>query len=105
MSITVYRDDEGAERSVRVVGDVDVASADVVARAVHEALREAAEGAGGTVVVDLAEVGFLDSSGVRALLTAREAALSAEVTLTLRNPRPAVVRVLEVTGVAPVFEL
>jgi anti-sigma B factor antagonist len=55
---------------------------------------------GGPIVVDLAGVPFLDSSGVRALLYGREQARAGGTTLTVRGPQPVVERVLRLTGVA-----
>lgn len=102
MTALLHLDDDGAGTEVvRVVGDVDVASAPSVGEALQQAVGRATR----AVVVDLAEVGFLDSSGVRTLLAAREAALATEVAIELRNLQPAVIRVLQVTGVAPVFQL
>lgn len=55
---------------VSVAGDVDLASMDQFARALHMHLRDGA----GTVVIDLAEVGFISSAGGRVLVaTVREA--------------------------------
>ena len=58
-----------------------------------------------SVVLDLAEITFLDSSGIRALLLARRQALASGTRLSLRRPSPAVQRVLELTGIADAFEI
>lgn len=51
------------------------------------------------LVVDLAGVPFLDSSGVRALLLARRAAEQHGAAFMVRHPRGLVARVLRVAGV------
>ena len=56
--------------------------------------------AGSTIVVDLADLGFLDSSGIAALLGARSQILASGNEFQLRGARGTVHRVLEVTGLA-----
>jgi len=50
------------------------------------------------IVVDLADVTFLDSSGLGALLAASQRAKGARQHFEITNPSTAVQRVLEVTG-------
>jgi anti-anti-sigma factor len=50
------------------------------------------------LVLDLAEVGFLDSSGVSALIEGRQATMDHGGTFAVRNPSNIVRRVLEVAG-------
>jgi anti-anti-sigma factor len=57
------------------------------------------------VVADLSGVGFLDSSGLRALLEARDALAVQGRTLELRDPSTRVTRLLEVTATASVFDV
>ena len=52
----------------------------------------------GELVIDLRNVGFMDSSGLRALLVERRRREGAGGTILLSNPSPLVVRLLEVTG-------
>ena len=72
-------------------GELDLANA---AR-VREALVEVA---GSTVVVDLADLSFLDSSGIAALLGARKRILAAGHEIEMRGAQGMVRRVLELTG-------
>jgi anti-anti-sigma factor len=82
---------------VRVVGELDLST--------HERLRDPlveAAGAGKSVVVDLSECEFIDSSGIRALLLGHEAVTSnhgGQGRLLVAGPQPQVQRVLEMTGV------
>jgi anti-sigma B factor antagonist len=77
-------------------GDLDMATAPVLADAVT---RLMADGAVGQLLVDLAEVRFLDSSGVRALLQARRAAEERGVTFMVSRPGEFVVEVLRMAAV------
>lgn len=80
---------------VRVAGELDLAT--------HERLGEeltAIAAGGGAIVVDLSACDFIDSSGIRALLIGRQAAEDNGGSLALAAPKPQVVRILDVTGVA-----
>jgi anti-anti-sigma factor len=55
--------------------------------------------------VNLAEVTFMDSSGINALVACRAVAEPAGCRITISNPRPMVRRVLAVTGVHDLFGL
>jgi anti-anti-sigma factor len=81
-------------------GEIDIATVDDLRRGLRRLIESAGDRA---VVVDLAEVTFLDSSGLEALVRAQ----SADVTrrLTLRHPTIAVRRLLEVTGTIDQFLL
>jgi anti-sigma B factor antagonist len=67
--------------------------------ALEQALRRA-EGTSGRVVVDLAGLGFIDSTGIHLLVEAHRRAAGR---LSLRRGAPDVQRVLELTGVADLF--
>lgn len=57
------------------------------------------------LVIDLAQVGFCDSSGLNLLLKTRLAAAEEGVALHLAAVSPTVMRVLELTGAQAVFSL
>ncbi|MFF5290795.1 STAS domain-containing protein [Paractinoplanes globisporus] len=59
----------------------------------------AAVGRSATVTVDLADVDFLDSSGVHGLVAAHRAAVERGGHIYLENPTGSVAAVLDVTGV------
>lgn len=83
--------------TVVVSGEVDIS--------VTERLREALAGvvaapeAPGRVEVNLANLDFIDSSGLGVLIGARKEARTAGITLVVTEPSPMVVRVLRVLGV------
>jgi anti-sigma B factor antagonist len=86
---------------IHVSGDVDMETH----LGLEEAIVRIVRGGGGPVVVDLAGVPFLDSSGVRALLKGREEALAHHTAVTVRNPQRVVDNVLRLTQVAPLLGL
>ncbi|WP_091646404.1 STAS domain-containing protein [Micromonospora pallida] len=56
-------------------------------------------------LVDLAEVSFLDSTGLRALIEGFSLARERGRSLRVANPQPAVERVLRITSVGPLLGL
>ncbi len=86
--------DRGAEREVRVRGDLDHGGCDEVAPSVDEAL-----GAGATILVRMEGVGSICSRGVTMLLGAYHRLLREGRTLKLAGLRPQVREVLERLGV------
>jgi anti-anti-sigma factor len=57
------------------------------------------------VVIDLANVTFIDSSGLRALLDAARRARARSTDVVLRSVGPEVFRLLEITGTAGQFSI
>jgi anti-anti-sigma factor len=75
-------------------GELDVATADQLAQALDPII------AGGSqlVVLDLTDVSFLDSSGLRTIVRAATSMEDRDGRLVIDGASPAVARVLEVTG-------
>jgi len=80
---------------VVVEGEVDISSASLVLSELQIALRAPAPK---VVVVDLTDVSFLGSEGVRLLIEADERAQSVSARLRVVASRRAVLRPLEITG-------
>jgi anti-sigma B factor antagonist len=57
----------------------------------------------GAVVLDLQEVSFIDSSGLRVFISLVERAGEDGRTVVLANPSNSVLRLLEITGLAGMF--
>jgi anti-sigma B factor antagonist len=88
---------------LRPTGELDLATVPRLETAVSEAL----ESGGNRIVLDLSELSFLDSSGLRLLLMLFDRATSDGWTLTLARPSEPVRGLFEMTGVAerlPVVE-
>ncbi|MGC9667706.1 STAS domain-containing protein [Planosporangium sp. 12N6] len=82
---------------VSLDGDLDIDAADRVRLVLVGAARTAGCR---RLRVDLAEVSFIDSVGLGALVAGCRAATAAGVTFTMTNAQPPVRRVLEVTRLA-----
>lgn len=80
-------------RIATIEGEIDLATADGFEHALIEAL------AAGDLVIDLSGCSFLDSSGVRALVTATRAAERLDRALALVHPAGPARRILELTGI------
>jgi anti-anti-sigma factor len=87
--------DEPGRVRVKLAGDCDLAVRDELSAALLAAVDRA-----DVVVVDLAEVGFLDSSGLHGLVAAHHAARGRGGRLFVENPTGSVATVLDLTGVA-----
>jgi anti-sigma B factor antagonist len=59
----------------------------------------------GPVVLDMTDVSFIDSSGLRTLITAHGALAERDRAFTLENPSPMTKRLLEVTSLQSLFGL
>lgn len=84
---------------VAVQGEIDISTAGELAAR----LREMMEAGFRRVVLDLREVTFIDSSGLRAVIQARAASDRAEVEFALVPGPKAVQRLFELTGTATTF--
>lgn len=93
--LTVTREAEDGFAIVRAAGELDLATAAQLARAISTA----ATGRPPRVLVDLAAVEFCDSAGLRALLgAAREVEARAGRLVVAATPGGMVDRLLEVSG-------
>jgi anti-anti-sigma factor len=77
-------------------GEVDVSNASYVRGEVTSAIAEVPA----HLVFDLADLGFMDSSGLAILLAAAKS-----VPVRLRNPSESIVRLVELTGLSTVLPL
>ena len=81
---------------VSVAGEIGVAADDQFREALVSAISQETP----CLVVDLADVPFMASAGVGVLMGIRAVLAARGASLVLSSPRPAVARVLEVTGAA-----
>jgi anti-anti-sigma factor len=85
---------DGAVARVTLVGELDLDAAGALA----EELGRLPEQGATEIVIDAGGLTFIDSSGLRALLSAREQLQNGGATLQIAAASPAVDRVLEITG-------
>lgn len=57
-----------------------------------------------SLVIDMSEVDFVDSSGLRTLIRARQQ-FSGDQPITIRAPQPTTARLLEITGLTEQFPI
>lgn len=84
-------------------GDLDLASAPLLSRAIEQALDERPSPS--VLTVDLAGVAFCDSAGLNALLTTRTRARNQSTEMRLAAPCEQVLMLLEMTGADALFPL
>lgn len=84
---------------LELVGDLDFGSA----RALRDVLPELAMGPGQQLIVDLRGLTLCDSSGIGALIAARNQAVAADATIALAEVPEAVGRVLGISGLNGIF--
>lgn len=96
MSISIETVGAPAPSKVLVTGEVDVSNADELRGALDSALCGAAD----ELTVDLAEVPYIDSTGIGVLVGAAHRASEAGKKLVVANPQKNVARVLGLLGVA-----
>lgn len=99
MTVTTSRTDDIAV--VALAGELDLHSSELLSAIVDDAL----DGTARVVEIDAGDLTFADSAGLRALLSAREAAEQHGVVLRLSSISPALGRLLDMTGLRDVFEV
>ena len=87
----------GSDGSIVVHGDIDMAGGPILEEVILS--RENSH----QVVIDLADVSFIDSSGLRSLLGASRRAQARKSSVTLRFVGPEVARLLQITGTTDQF--
>jgi anti-anti-sigma factor len=95
-SLTV---DDGPGGAIVVHGDIDVAGGPILEAAIL------ARETDGSIAIDLGDVSFIDSSGLRSLLGASRRAHARSANVVLRNVGPEVLRLLEITGTTEHFSI
>ena len=98
MTLHVHPVPEGTA-VVALHGEIDMTTADDICGVVDIAIRASYT----DLVLDFADVTFMDSQGISALIVGRQAMEAAGGTLAIRNPSPSVRRVLELTQLDSVF--
>ena len=88
----------GGALLINVAGELDMATADRLVAAVSDLPTGQ-----GPIVVDLRQVSFLDSSGMRALLEVSERAVGVGRSMGLLQPSTAVTRLLDLVGLRSRF--
>ena len=100
--LKILVDHEGKDAVVRLTGRVDVDSSPDLRDRLRTLLSE--EALPQTIIVDLAAVSYIETSGVATLIEALRIARHQQINFSLRGLSGATLRLFEVTGVLALFE-
>lgn len=95
-SLTIEVDDDGA---IVVHGDIDMAGGPLLEASILQQESDT------PTVIDVQDVFFIDSSGLRSLLDASRRARTRDTEVVLRSIGPEVARLLEITGTTGQFRI
>jgi len=98
--ITIQWSGVGDVSRCALAGELDLTSEPRVRRALFQALGERPR----TLVIDMADVTFIDSTGLRALLSTRNRAATTGTRVVLAEVGPSVERTLEIANLGGFFE-
>lgn len=94
---------DGDDLIVPSAVELDVSTADGILRVTETALTTATSAK--RLVIDLSGTSFIDSAGLGALLTMLNAARVRGIPMHLQGLSPQLRRLLEITGLTPVFDV
>lgn len=95
----VHRVDSGDEVLLKLIGELDVAGMGRLVEAATDLPTHS------HVTVDLSELAFMDSTGIRVLMTLDLRSRAEQWTLTLHAPQPQVLNVLTLCGFENRFDI
>ena len=94
--------ESGPTTTISLAGDLDPATAPQLDAAIQDAM--ATDGLE-RLVLDLSQLTFIDSSGLRVFVTARQALTALDLELVLRSPSATVRRLLDITGLGEILSV
>ncbi|MFG1421846.1 STAS domain-containing protein [Roseixanthobacter liquoris] len=97
----IEREQAGEDVLLKVAGRLDTPNA----KPFEASLLEVVGTTSGGIVVDLAGVVYVSSSGLRALLVAGKAMRTAKRKLSLRSLQPQIREVFDISGFSTLFEI
>jgi anti-sigma B factor antagonist len=97
-ALTIQDQWDGGIVTITVRGEIDVSTAGALSQCLGEAARRKPQ----RLVIDLAEVGFMDSAALSAFVRVRKA-LPAECPVVFRSAGRGARQVFELTGLGSVF--
>jgi anti-sigma B factor antagonist len=98
-NLTVTATDRGTSQVLEVAGELDMATASQL----REVLRDLTLRRGQQLIIDMAGLGFCDSSGMTALITGRNHAVAADASVALTGVPNHLRRALQVAGLDQIF--
>ena len=101
MEIDLHVDEQSGWHVVSVAGEIDITTAPQL----RDQLAELIEAGHDRIVVDLNQVGFLDSTALGVMVGAHKRLRDRGHGLALACTQPSILRVLDVTGLSSVFAM
>lgn len=98
-------DERGAAVVYALSGELDYVAAEAFANRVLEILEDLEARGDSRFVIDMADVSFIDSTGLRALLDVGGSGSGRSQRITLANVQPPVQRLLALTDLTGQFEI
>ena len=102
-SLRITADADGGTAVLKLAGELDVATADLLRERVRDLLGHGTDVH--RLVLDLAGLEFLDVTGLGALLETRRKLAALGGTLALRRPRPMVLRMLSLLNLEDALQV
>jgi stage II sporulation protein AA (anti-sigma F factor antagonist) len=99
--LTLQRDRDGDVPVLRLNGELDRLTVDVVDAAVRELAAETTT----TLVLDVRNLEFIDSAGLRTLSRAHNLLAERGHSLVVRDPSPAIRRLIELVGLLDILTI
>ena len=97
--MTINMDRDGSSLTVRLEGRLDTSTAPKLEAELKSALKGVTE-----LVIDLAELAYVSSAGLRVLLSAQKV-MNRQGEMVVRNANDAVMDVFEVTGFVDILNI
>lgn len=101
LTFALHADQHGDAAVVRVVGELDLATAPQL----RELLVDLAAQGSHHVTLDLADLAFIDSTGLKVFVAGLKRLRESGGELALRSPSAAAMRVFEITGLTTIFAI
>ena len=95
------RSDDAGQITLAVAGAIDLQSRDDLIDAARDALKSGTT----SIVLNLAAVDFMDSTGIGALVEISREASDAGVDFAIQEPSERVLRILEITGLTQAWNI
>ncbi len=94
MKLEFTREFNDQKAQLIVKGEIDVSNAPELRETIHEILDGTCE----SLLIDIAQVSYIDSTGIGVLVGAKHRAAEDSVAFEVLNPQPNVLRVLTLLG-------
>lgn len=89
------------QAEVHLIGDLDISTAPLLREGLLDLLAEGSS----DITLDMAQLGFIDSTGLSVLVGAFKRARQNGREIVLRNPQPPARKVLEISGLDSVIRI